>query len=70
MLVPDAGTRRRARSTLRAAGVDLQKVGFHTVPSNRSWTRDSLPSFVRQGKRAALVDWRFNGWAEDFTREH
>ncbi|MCZ6649236.1 MAG: agmatine deiminase family protein [Acidobacteria bacterium] len=63
MLVPDANTRRRARSTLAAAGVNLHRVGMHTVASDRSWTRDALPSFVRQGRRAALVDWRFNGWA-------
>jgi len=63
MLVPDADTRLRARRTLAAVGVDLQQVGFHIVASDRSWTRDALPSYVREGGRAALVDWRFNGWA-------
>lgn len=63
MLVPDADTRLRARRTLAAVGVDLQQVGFHVVASDRSWTRDALPSYVREGGRAALVDWRFNGWA-------
>lgn len=63
MLVPDADTRLRARRTLAAVGVDLQQVGFHIVASDRSWTRDALPSYVREGGCAALVDWRFNGWA-------
>jgi agmatine deiminase len=35
-----------------------------------SWTRDTGPTFVIDGKgRAAGVDWRFNGWGEAYA-EH
>jgi agmatine deiminase len=63
MLVPDAAVRRTARRTLAAAGADMKRVGLHTVATNRSWTRDTLPTVVKRGKKAALIDWRFNGWA-------
>jgi agmatine deiminase len=35
------------------------------VPTDRSWTRDSAPIFVRRdGGDVAAVGWRFNGWAK------
>ena len=63
MLVPDAAVRRTARRTLEAAGARMDRVRLHTVATNRSWTRDTLPTYVKRGSRAALIDWRFNGWA-------
>jgi agmatine deiminase len=65
ILVQDAATERRAARTLRQANVDAARVRFHRVPTDRSWTRDSGPTFVchPDGRRAA-IHWRFNGWAK------
>lgn len=65
ILVRDGALRRRAVSVLRKAGVDLSRVDFFRIPTDRSWTRDSGPIFVRDasGNRIA-TRWRFNGWAK------
>jgi len=65
ILVQDETLRRRASALLRKAGADLSKVDFFRIPTDRSWTRDSGPIFVRHpdGRRIA-THWRFNGWAK------
>ncbi len=42
---------------------------FH-IPTNRSWTRDYCPLFVKS-RRIAITHWRFNGWAKysNFERD-
>ena len=71
ILVYGRKERRRAADRLDRAGVDLDRVGFHAVPTDRVWTRDSGPSFVvkdtaEPGDPAAvaLVAWKFNAWAK------
>jgi agmatine deiminase len=69
ILVRDRDTFRRARAKLDRAGTDLDNVRFFGIPTDRSWTRDYLPSFVvrgagEAGPEVALVDWKFNGWAK------
>jgi agmatine deiminase len=63
MLVDDAAAERAASRLLARAGVDLALVDFHHVPTDRSWTRDSCPTFVRGPAGVAIVDWKFTGWA-------
>ena len=69
MLVNDRAEQRRVGKLLGQAGVDLGRVDFFRLPTDRSWTRDYLPSFVvrggeGRGKREVRgVKWRFNGWA-------
>ena len=65
ILVRDAALARAARRMLRAGGVDLTQVDFYRWPTDRSWTRDSLPTFVRdrRGQRG-IVLWQFNAWAK------
>ena len=71
LLVRDPTMARRARRTLGRSGVDLSRVRFRRCRTDRSWTRDSGPSFVRrdapsagEGSRVGLVQWKFNGWAQ------
>jgi agmatine deiminase len=64
ILVRDARTERAARSVLRRAGVDPTRVDFYRVPTDRSWTRDFCPLFVRRDGEVALTNWKFNGWAK------
>ena len=65
ILVPGAALERKARALLGRVGVDLSRVDFFRVPTDRVWTRDSGPIFVRNaaGDRIA-THWRFNGWAK------
>lgn len=59
-----------ARRVFRHVGVDLRKIQFVTHPTNRGWTRDTGPIFVRKaegGRRkaeTAIVHFHFNGWAK------
>ena len=65
ILVEDARAEGRAESILRRAGANLDRVSFHQWPTNRSWTRDSGPIFVRSSEgRVGLTNWHFNGWAK------
>jgi agmatine deiminase len=56
-----------AKRILMRIGVDLSRVQFFRFPTNRGWTRDFGPFFVRRdGKNAetAISDFRFNAWAK------
>ena len=65
ILVKDVKAEERARSILDRAGAKLNQVSFHRWPTNRVWTRDSGPIFVRNGAgRLALTNWHFNAWAK------
>ena len=66
ILVDDAATEKRARGMLTRAGVDLGRVDFFRVATDRSWTRDFCPLFVRRDDTGdvALTNWRFTGWAK------
>lgn len=67
LLVRNAAAARQARHYLRRAGVDLRRVDFLPHPTNRGWTRDCGPIFVRRrvGRRSEtlIVHFHFNGWA-------
>jgi agmatine deiminase len=57
----------RAKRVLSTVGVDLSRVEFFLFPTNRGWTRDFGPMFVkRNGRRdeVAIVRFRFNAWAK------
>jgi agmatine deiminase len=65
LLVEDAKAEQRASGMMRRAGANLDSVIFHRWPTDRGWTRDSGPIFVRNSAgRVALTNWRFNGWAK------
>jgi len=67
ILVNSREHRTRATRFLSRAGVDLSRVEFFRFPTDRGWTRDYGPIFVRRsGRRArlAIVDFRFNAWAK------
>lgn len=52
-----------ARKIFKLVGVDLKKIRFITHPTNRGWTRDTGPIFVKN-KETAIVHFHFNGWAK------
>lgn len=46
-------------------GAQMNAVEFFLQPTNRSWTRDFCPMFVRdQQGRQTMLNWQFNGWAK------
>jgi agmatine deiminase len=59
-----------ARRVFKSAGVDLRKIQFVTHPTNRGWTRDTGPIFVKKSEignrksEIAIVHFHFNGWAK------
>ena len=65
ILVEDARAGQRASGILERAGANLDRVRFYSWPTNRSWTRDSGPIFVRNREgKVAITNWCFNGWAK------
>jgi agmatine deiminase len=80
ILVQNAEAEKRARGVLKRARADTASVYFHQWPTNRVWTRDSGPIFIRRGagheirrgaghetKREdtlAVTNWKFNAWAK------
>src|SRR5580692_7319165 len=53
-----------ARRVFKHVGVDLRKIQFVTHPTNRGWTRDTGPIFVKRKDETAIVHFHFNGWAK------
>jgi agmatine deiminase len=65
LLVQDVTAESRVTSILERAGANLDQVSFHHWPTNRVWTRDSGPIFVRNAKgQIAITNWHFNAWAK------
>ena len=65
-----------ARTYLKRAGADTGRVEFVRHPTNRGWTRDSGPVFVRRQRgnktESAIVHLHFNAWAryQDWRNDH
>jgi agmatine deiminase len=65
ILVQDADVEESARVVLTKVGANLAAVEFFRQPTDRVWTRDFGPSFVKDEAGAVTaVKWRFNGWAK------
>ncbi len=64
LLVNNKAERQSARDYLQKAGADLSRVEFIAHPTNRGWTRDSGPIFVKKGRQNAIVHFHFNAWAK------
>jgi agmatine deiminase len=65
LIVQNAKEQQRAAGILKRAGANLDRVSFHQWPTDRVWTRDSGPIFVRNAEgKVAITNWRFNAWAK------
>jgi len=65
ILVADRQEELRARRVLQKNGADFGAVDFFRVRTDRSWTRDFGPIFVKNARgEAGILNWRFNGWAK------
>jgi agmatine deiminase len=67
VIVDSVAHETQARRMLSSIAVDPGRVEFFRFPTDRGWTRDFGPIFVKRdgGKReVAIVRFRFNGWAK------
>ncbi len=73
LLVRNPAEQKLAASYLKRAGCDLNQVEFIVHPTNRGWTRDSGPIFVKRRSKSkgqspksetAIVHFHFNAWAK------
>jgi agmatine deiminase len=65
ILVQDRDAEESARKILKKCHAELAAVEFFHHPTNRSWTRDYCPLFVRNtAGEIAAAHWKFNGWAK------
>ena len=83
ILINDEAAETRAREVLVTAdvlpksafepGARSGNIRFWHIPTNRSWTRDTGPTFVvrTDAPSLAAVAWRFNAWAkyDDWKRD-
>jgi agmatine deiminase len=74
ILVESARHEASARRLLDRIGADLSRIEFFRFPTDRGWTRDSGPAFVRNDRgraEVAIRRFRFNGWARyrDFRKD-
>lgn len=49
---------------LKAVKTNLSNIEFYIFKTNRGWTRDSGPTFVKTGDKVVQINFKFNGWAK------
>jgi agmatine deiminase len=67
IIVEDATAEAKARQVLERAHALRDSVRFHRWRTNRGWTRDFAPVFLRRDNKResiAAVNFRFNAWAK------
>jgi agmatine deiminase len=65
ILVNDGELEEQARNVITKCHALTEAVQFFQIPTDRSWTRDFCPIFVRNEVSArGVLNWRFNGWAK------
>ncbi len=67
LLIRHKNEEKLARHYLQRAGCELKRVQFVMHPTNRGWTRDTGPIFVRRTRpraETAIVHFHFNAWAK------
>ena len=73
IVVSNREERAAARTVLSRSHADLKRIKFHAWPTDRVWTRDSGPIFIRRSAEAdqiAITNWRFNAWAKYSDWKH
>ncbi len=64
VLVNDTVHETFARRVLNKCGADMGNIEFFRFATNRGWTRDLGPVFVKKGAENAIVNFKFNAWAK------
>jgi agmatine deiminase len=66
LIVRHENDKQNARHILSRVGVNLRDIQFVVHSTNRGWTRDTGPIFLRHAtpRQTAIVHFHFNGWAK------
>jgi agmatine deiminase len=67
ILVNSATDQAKARAILKRVGANLKNIEFFRYPTNRGWTRDFGPIFVKRSgaePHVAIARFRFTAWAK------
>jgi agmatine deiminase len=67
ILVDSKNVEEKASRALVKVGVDAARVEFFRFPTNRGWTRDSGPMFIKTGKNykeCRILRFGFSAWAK------
>ncbi|MFL6452244.1 MAG: agmatine/peptidylarginine deiminase [Bryobacteraceae bacterium] len=71
ILIENADEEEKARRVLRKSNAELAAVEFFQLRTDRSWTRDFCPIFVKdRADQIQMLDWKFNGWGKYSNSEH
>ncbi len=72
ILVGDGDAEQSVRRCLRKADATMDAVEFFHCPTDRVWTRDYGPIFVKSRAGLAITNWIFNAWAKygDWQRDN
>ncbi len=62
--VADAKVEKRARGQLAKAHVDVSRVDFPHMPTDRGWMRDCGPCFVEKSGKLAIAGFGFDAWSK------
>jgi agmatine deiminase len=62
----DGAHESEARAVLH--GLPMERMSFHSVPTNEPWCRDHGPTFLTRDRdpRLAIVDWDYNAWGNKY----
>ena len=65
VIVENGDAEQSVRKVLKKSHANMAAVEFLHHPTNRSWTRDYCPLFVKNLRgEIAMTHWKFNGWAK------
>ena len=65
ILVKDNTDKKKAIFFLKTLNTNLKKIRLIICKTDRAWTRDYLPIFLKNDKnRNILSNWEFNAWAK------
>tara|TARA_Y100001970_G_scaffold281469_1_gene392320 strand:+ start:355 stop:1407 length:1053 start_codon:yes stop_codon:yes gene_type:complete len=65
ILIKDEKAKKKAMFFLSIIGAKMKNIRFIICKTDRAWTRDFLPIFIKNiKKKNVLSNWEFNGWAK------
>ncbi len=60
---------KEVNESLERSGISLEKILFHELPTNDTWTRDFGPITVTVNNTPVLLDFAFNGWGLKYASD-
>ena len=68
VLIDNFTREKKVKQMLSQAQIDLEKIEFYRVLTDRGGLRDSGPMFIKYGRsepdKLGILNWGFNGWAK------